>query len=87
MHLVYIGQSGRTGTSAADPCQPHEVVAGLMLHETQCISVNGEYDALCRRHFGAPLGQPGAPASIRPGRSVSRAALLRLVAAPGAAPN
>ena len=66
MHLVYIGQSGRTGTSAADPCQPHEVVAGLMLHETQCISVNGEYDALCRRHFGAPLGQPGAPASIRP---------------------
>lgn len=66
MHLVYIGQSGQTGASAADPCQPHEVVAGLMLHETQNISVNGEYDALCRRHFGAPLGQPGAPNHIRP---------------------
>lgn len=66
MHLVYIGQSGRTGSGAADPAQPHEVVAGLMLHETQTVAVNGEYDALCRRHFGAPLGQPGAPARIRP---------------------
>lgn len=66
MHLVYIGQSGQTGASAADPCQPHEVVAGLMLHETQTIALNGEYDALCRRHFGAPLGHPGAPTHIRP---------------------
>ncbi len=66
MHLVYMGQSGQTGTSVGDPSQPHEVVAGLMLHETQTVSVNGEFDALCRRHFGAPLGQPGAPVQIRP---------------------
>ncbi len=66
MHLVYMGQSGITGTSAADPSQPHEVVAGLMLHETQAMSVNGEFDALCRRHFGAPLGEAGAPELIRP---------------------
>ena len=66
MHLVYVGQSGLTGASANDPSQPHEVVAGLMLHETQITAVNGEYDALCRRHFGAPLGSNGAPSQIRP---------------------
>ncbi len=66
MHLVYMGQSGLTGTSADDPSQPHEVVAGLMLHETQTVSLNGEFDALCRRHFGVPLGEPGAPRQIRP---------------------
>ena len=66
MHLVYMGQSGRTGTSANDPSQPHEVVAGLMLHETQITSINGEYDALCRRHFGVPLGEDGAPGQIHP---------------------
>ncbi len=66
MHLVYVGQSGRTGASAGDPSQPHEVVAGLMLHETQIISLNGEFDALCRRQFGAALGEQGAPSRIRP---------------------
>ena len=66
MHLVYMGQSGKTGASASDPSQPHEVVAGLMLHETQSISVNGEFDSLCRRHLGAPLGEDGAPRQIRP---------------------
>ena len=66
MHLVYLGQSGFTGSTANDPSQPHEVVAGLMLHETQITSLNGEYDALCRRHFGVPLGEDGAPSQIRP---------------------
>ena len=66
MHLVYVGQSGATGTSADDPSQPHEVVAGLMLHETQTVSLNGEFDALCRRHFGEPLGGPETPRHIRP---------------------
>ena len=66
MHLVYLGQSGTTGISADDPSQPHEVVAGLMLHETQTVSLNGEFDALCRRQFGAPLGESGAPRHIRP---------------------
>ena len=66
MYLVYMGQSGSTGTSADDPSQPHEVVAGLMLHETQMMSLNGEFDALCRRQFGVPLGEEGAPSQIRP---------------------
>ena len=66
MHLVYVGQSGFTGTSADDPSQPHEVVAGLLLHETQTMALNGEFDALCRRQFGASLGQEGAPSQIRP---------------------
>lgn len=66
MHLVYMGQSGLTGSSINDPSQPHEVLAGLMLHETQITAINGEYDALCRRHFGAPLGDDGTPPQIRP---------------------
>ena len=30
------------------------------------MSMNGEFSALCRRHFGAPLGEQGAPTEIRP---------------------
>ena len=66
MHLVYMGQSDLPGTGAADSSQSHEVVAGLMVHETQITSINGEFDALCRRHFGSPLGDEGAPAMIQP---------------------
>ena len=66
MHLVFLGQSGLTGASAGDPSQPHEVVAGLLLHETQMVALNGEFDALCRRQFGASLGEEGAPPYIRP---------------------
>lgn len=66
MHLFYLGQSGDTGNSAADAAQPHHVITGLLLHESQCIALNGEFDALCRRHFGAPLGEDGAPPEVRP---------------------
>ena len=66
MHLVYMGQSAKTGNGAGDPNEPFEVVAGLMLHETQVTSVNGEFDALCRRHFGSPLGEDDAPQVLRP---------------------
>jgi hypothetical protein len=61
-----MGQSDLPGTGAADSSQSHEVVAGLMVHETQITSINGEFDALCRRHFGSPLGDEGAPAMIQP---------------------
>lgn len=66
MHLVYMGQSAKTETSAGGSNEPFEVVAGLMLHETQVTSLNGEFDALCRRHFGSPLGEDEAPQVIRP---------------------
>lgn len=66
MHLVYMGQSDTTGAGADDSSRDHEVVAGLMLHETQITSFNGEFDALCRRHFGSPLGEGDAPASVEP---------------------
>ena len=65
MHLVYMGQSGPTA-DGADTSQSHEVVAGLLLHETQITSINGEFDALCRRHFGSPLGEDDAPAVVQP---------------------
>jgi len=66
MFLTYVGESGVTGATATDPSQLHQVYTGLFVHESQSISVNGEFNALCRRHFGAPLGEEGAPSVIRP---------------------
>ena len=67
MYLVYLGESGNTGTSINDANQLHHVHVGLMVHESQSISMGGEFDALCRRHFGRPLGEPGTPKELRPG--------------------
>lgn len=61
MHLVYMGQAGLTGTSSVGSSEDHELVAGLLLHETQITSLNGEFDALCRRHFGSQLGENDTP--------------------------
>jgi hypothetical protein len=66
MYLVYLGESGNTGVSVADANQPHHVHVGLLVHESQNISIKGEFDALCRRHFGRPLGEAGTPDEIRP---------------------
>ena len=66
MYLVFLGESGNTGNSLDDPNQPHQVFAGLVVHESQHISMSGEFDALCRRHFGQPSGEPGSP-QLRPG--------------------
>ncbi len=66
MHLVYLGESGNTGNSLNDPNQRHHVYAGLVIHETQYVAVNGEFNALCRRHFGSPLGNAETPSELRP---------------------
>lgn len=66
MYLVYLGESGNTGNSINDPNQPHQVFVGLVVHESQHISMCGEFDALCRRHFGRQTGEPGAPLQLRP---------------------
>lgn len=66
MYLVYLGESGNTGTSIGDANQPHHVHVGLMVHESQSISMGGEFNALCRRHFGRPLGEAGTLKELRP---------------------
>ena len=66
MYLVYIGESGNTGDSLNDPNQQHQVYSGLILHENQYVAVNGEFNALCRRHFGSPLGVDDTPVKLRP---------------------
>lgn len=66
MYLVYLGESGNTGTSVGDPNQPYHVHVGLLVHERQSISVNGEFTALWRRHFGRSPGDPDTPKGLRP---------------------
>ena len=66
MYLIYMGESGDTGASLGDANQKHHVHLGLIVHEGQCISINGEFNALCRRHFGNPLGESGAPRELKP---------------------
>ena len=67
MYLVFLSESGVTGAGANDPGQPHHVHAGLLVHESQYISMSGEFDALFRRHFGVRYGSPDAPAQLRTG--------------------
>ena len=67
MYLVFLSESGVTGAAANDPGQPHHVHAGLLVHESQYISMSGEFDALFRRHFGVRYGSPEAPLRLRPG--------------------
>ncbi len=66
MYLIFLSESGITGASANDPSQPHHVHAGLLVQESQYISMSGEYEALVRRHFGSPPGGDGAPAELNP---------------------
>lgn len=66
MYLAYMGESGNTGNSIGDANQMHHVHVGLLVHENHCISINGEFNALCRRHFGNPLGESGSPRELRP---------------------
>lgn len=65
MYMVYLGESGNTGNSSGDPHQQHQVYAGLFLHESQYVAVHGEFNALCRRHFGSPLGVGDTPSSLK----------------------
>ena len=65
MYLIFMGESGDTGSNLNDPNQPHQVHLGLLVHESQFISINGEFNALCRRHFGSPLGESGTPRALK----------------------
>lgn len=65
MYLVYLGESGNTGASTNDPNQMHHVHAGVLVHETQWVPMNGEFNALYRRYFGGPPGEVAAPRQIR----------------------
>ena len=66
MFMVFLSESGLTGTGSNDPNQPHHVHAGLLVQENQYISMCGEYEALVRRHFGSPPGADGVPSQINP---------------------
>ena len=64
---VFRGSPVIPATALNDANQPHHVHAGLLVHESQSVSMNGEFDALYRRHFGRTPGEPGGPKGIRAG--------------------
>ncbi|MEK7814478.1 MAG: DUF3800 domain-containing protein [Chloroflexota bacterium] len=66
MYLVYLGESGNTGTSTNDANQPHHVHVGLLVHENHWVSMNGEFNALHRRHFGRPPADLDPLQELRP---------------------
>ena len=66
MYLVFLSESGLTGVTANDPNQPHHVHAGLLVQESQYVSMCGEYDALMRRHLGDPSSADGVPTELNP---------------------
>ncbi len=67
MYMVFLNESGKTGSGTDDPGQPYHVHTGLLVHENQYISMSGEYEALFRRHFGVRPRTSGAPAELETG--------------------
>ena len=65
MYLVYLGESGDTGTSLSDPNQPHHVLVGLLVHDTLWEGINAEFDVVCQGHFLNSPGEQDAPREIR----------------------
>lgn len=65
MYLVYLGESGDTGTSLNDPNQPHHVLVGLLVHDTLWEGINAEFDVVCQGHFLNSPGERDAPKEIR----------------------
>ena len=65
MYLVYIGESGHTGTSLKDPNQPHHVYAGLMVHEDLWNGIKTQFAQICRYYFDGDTGEAGIPRELR----------------------
>ena len=64
MYLVYVGESGNTGTSLKDPNQPHHIFLGLMIHEDQWDGIKSEFYQVCHRRFSYNLGEFGTPREL-----------------------
>ena len=65
MYLVYLGESGNTGTSLNDPNQPHHVYVGLMVHEDQWNEIKVAFSRICDIYLGRSPGEAGAPAELQ----------------------
>ena len=65
MYLVYLGESGNTGTSLEDPNQPHHVYVGLMVHEDQWNEIKVVFSQICEIYFGRSLGEANTPAELQ----------------------
>lgn len=53
MKLIYIDESGNTGTKTDDPHQPHHLLAALVVDETQVRAIEEDVRVLGLKHFGA----------------------------------
>ena len=65
MYLVYLGESGNTGTSLNDPNQPHHVYVGLMIHEDQWNEIKVVFSQICYLYLGGGPREADIPAELR----------------------
>ncbi len=65
MYLVYLGESGNTGTSLNDPNQPHHVYVGLMVQEDRWNEIKVAFSQICYIYLGRSLGEADTPAALR----------------------
>ncbi|TFZ61110.1 DUF3800 domain-containing protein [Methylorubrum sp. Q1] len=57
MHLIYIDESGNTGTRK-DPDQPHHLIAGLIVPEEDIRNIEDAVDGIMRKHFAVQATSP-----------------------------
>ena len=64
MYLVYVGESGNTGTSLNDSNQPHYVCVGLMVHEDKWNAIKVGFSRVCHQYFNGDLGESDGPVEL-----------------------
>ena len=51
MYLIYMGESTNFDLSPVQEERQHQIHAGLIIHESAWVSLNGELTALYKRYF------------------------------------
>ena len=67
MYLIYLAESGNTGTSLNDPNQPHHVCVGLLVRSDQWAKLGEGFSTICNNFIAEPLGHNDAPKELNPG--------------------
>ena len=57
MYLIYMGESTNYDTPSVQEDKQHQIHAGLILHESAWVSLNGELTALYKRYFSTETSE------------------------------